>query len=180
MAKKSAGLRTVTAVYKPPTAFLTEAGAVLKLGTGIYKMAEEVGEAVELITRISITDSYANAGQHDVTVKIENRGQSGTYIESLDVRIPKMKSGDKPLTKDGTNLAAEFYVRRGTLGRDHETLKLPMRIPPGESLIFHINTKLLDRDKFKDRPFLHATMVLSQLDEQKERTVDVPFRIRWA
>jgi hypothetical protein len=134
----------------------------------------------ELVTRIRILDSHAIAKYHEIQVKIENHARSGTYVESVGIQIPKMKKADAFLTKDGVNLSSKLFVEPGGLGDEEEKpVAFPVLIPSDQSLEFHIRLNLLDKTKFKDKPYLHAVVVFSRLDAEKEETESIPFRIRW-
>jgi hypothetical protein len=180
---KDKRMRAVVINEIAPSAFLTEVGAVLKIGGGIYKTVKTVSDDLqgELVTRICIPDSRATPKHHEIRTRIENHSRSGTYVESVEIQIPKMKKADAALTKDGVNLSSKLFVEPGGLGDEEETvIAFPVLIPSDDSLEFHIRLNLLDKTKFKDKPYMHAVIVFSRLDTEKEETETIPFRIRWS
>ena len=125
MAHKNVKEKRMHAVARPeigPSAFLTEVGAVLKIGSGIYKTVKTVTDDLqgELVTRICILDSRTTQKHHEIQVKIENHARSGTYVESVGIQIPKMKKADAFLTKDGVNLSSRLFVEPGGLGDEDD------------------------------------------------------------
>jgi hypothetical protein len=175
-------MRAVVANELASSAFLPEIGAVLKIGSGIYKTVKTVTDDLqgELVTRICILDSYATLKHHEIRLRIENHSRSGTYVESVGIQIRKMKKADASLTKDGVNLSSKLFVQRDGLGDEEEkTIVFPVRISSDDFLEFHIRLNLLNKTKFKDKPYLHAVIVFSRLDTEKEETEMIPFRIRW-
>jgi hypothetical protein len=128
-----------------PSAFLTEVGAVLKIGGGIYKTVKTVSDDLqgELVTRIRIPDSRATQKHHEIRMRIENHSRSGTYVESVEIQVPKMKKADASLTKDGVNLASKLFVEPSGLGETERTIVFPVLITSDDSLEFHIRINLV-------------------------------------